>query len=116
MLTNDERNHRRPVAPSGFQALDQLLHLPYLDILLRVVLLLLRRAHDGRGEVIFNQGKRIWALACRRLANLSVGEAKNSSVKILPGNPVYTPCSSQSEVCFGVKTRTHLPELELEIQ
>jgi len=32
LLTNNERDHAGTVASSGFKPLDQLLHLPYLDL------------------------------------------------------------------------------------
>lgn len=44
--TDNQRNHGCPVSAGGLEALDQLLHLPYLDVLLRIVRL--RRTHDGR--------------------------------------------------------------------
>lgn len=47
-LTNDKRNHRGSISPSGLKALDKLLHLPYLDVLLSFVRL--SRAHVGRGD------------------------------------------------------------------
>lgn len=48
--TNDKGNHRCSVTPCGFKALDQLLHLPYLNVLLRLVRL--RGAHlERRDEV-----------------------------------------------------------------
>ena len=34
-LTNNERNHAGAVSSRGFKPLDQLLHLPYLDLLSR---------------------------------------------------------------------------------
>ena len=42
--TNDQRYHRCSIAPSSFKSFDQLLHLPYLNILLRLVSWL--TAHD----------------------------------------------------------------------
>ena len=36
-LTNDQRNHGGSISSSRFQAFDQFLHLPDLDILLRLV-------------------------------------------------------------------------------
>lgn len=35
--TDDKGNHRGPVPPCSLEALDQLLHLPYLNVLLRLV-------------------------------------------------------------------------------
>ena len=37
ILTNDERNHRGSISSSSLQALDELLHLPDLDVLLGLV-------------------------------------------------------------------------------
>lgn len=48
--TDDERNHGGSIASSGLKALDQLLHLPYLNVLFRFVRLC--RAHGGRGDGI----------------------------------------------------------------
>lgn len=45
-LTNDEGNHGGSIATRGFQALDQLLHLPNFNVLLGLVGLGV--AHDGR--------------------------------------------------------------------
>ena len=36
-LTDNQGNHRGSISSSGFQALDQFLHLPNLDVLLRLV-------------------------------------------------------------------------------
>lgn len=48
--TDDEGNHRGSVSPCSLEALDQLLHLPYLNVLLRLVRL--RGAHlERRDEV-----------------------------------------------------------------
>jgi hypothetical protein len=47
-LTNDKRNHRSSISPSGLKPLDKLLHLPYFDVLLSFVRL--RRAHVGRRD------------------------------------------------------------------
>ena len=57
--TNDERNHGGSISASRFQTLDQLLHLPDFDVLLRIVrlLLLLLGAHVGRGEGDVQPGK-----------------------------------------------------------
>jgi hypothetical protein len=46
-LTDDQRDHRRAIATSQFQAFDQLLYLPDLNILLRFTGL--RGTHVGRG-------------------------------------------------------------------
>lgn len=48
--TNDEGNHGGSISAGGFKTLDQLLHLPDLDVLLGIVRLLLLGTHDGRGE------------------------------------------------------------------
>lgn len=51
MRTDDERDHARAVTTGGFETFDQLLDLPYLDVLLGVSALSLGgcRRHDGRG-------------------------------------------------------------------
>ena len=46
--TNDKRDHGGSVSSSGLKPLDEFLHLPYLDVLLRFVRL--SRAHVGRGN------------------------------------------------------------------
>lgn len=46
--TDDERDHAGAVATGGLEALDELLDLPYLDVLLGVVRL--RGTHDGDVE------------------------------------------------------------------
>lgn len=53
--TDDERNHGRSISSSGFEALDQLLHLPYLNVLLGVVGL--DRAHIGGATKRLDDGK-----------------------------------------------------------
>lgn len=58
--TDDERNHGSSISAGGFQALDELLHLPNLDVLLGIIrlLLLLLGAHVGRGEGDVQPGKK----------------------------------------------------------
>lgn len=57
--TDNERNHGGSISAGGFQALDQFLHLPDLDVLLHIVrlLLLLLGTHFEEEKVICSQGK-----------------------------------------------------------
>ena len=48
--TDDKGNHRGSVPPCSLEALDQLLHLPYLNVLLRLVRL--RGAHVERSDKV----------------------------------------------------------------
>ena len=55
-LTNNEGNHGCSIATSGFQALDQFLHLPDLDILLGLVGLGV--THDGGFSAMAKEDKK----------------------------------------------------------
>jgi len=52
--TDDERNHGGSISTSGFKTLDELLDLPYFDVLLGLVRLLLF-THVG-GAVVVRAG------------------------------------------------------------
>lgn len=91
-LTNNEGNHGRSISAGGFQALDQLLHLPDLNVLLRFVRL--RRAHLGRGEGdpsgkrLSPGGRSVWGREGPR-------ETKNWACLVTPEQSVWAKAAEQ---------------------